>query len=717
MPSRGQRHSKEVVEEEGRSQKSSRQEEDKATEASGDGMAPLRVMGEDPIAFLASPKAALPANAPRRAQAVTELQQQQGNTYVQQVVRRVQADKGSGQPVPSDIRSEMEQSAGYDLDDVRVHTDRAADEASKALSAQAFTMDKDVFFSKRHGQNLSSSEGKSLVAHELTHVIQQSEGNLSLSGEKVQIGQPGDVYEREADAVAHEVVSRLSQSDRVNHAQSSSLSGDIQEAEEDRQVKRDEVSVQRQVEEEEEEEIQPKRDEAAVQMQEEEELEEYVQTKRDDMTVQRQVEEEEEYVQAAPLSRSDSPQVPVIQAWEEDELVPMPWVEPGGLVLNPQVINDHLSSLSTTTRDVTEDLVPALENGWDYLHAVIPEHRERLTALAVPEQERMQRAFAGTGALREQMATFQTKESVVRQKIANNLAKAEQYEAKVHTLNGAISGLEVVRGEVQAESTQADIERVQREWQRVQQTYDDVVNVVTSLASVGVAAGTGGGAAAAGAAPGAIGAVATLIGLEVIRDQYHPRIESLRGQIRQLRTLIGLHRSQQASEQVQAAAAEVRAARHEIDGSTEEVRQALIEYQHAFRELAFAFRERGIQTPMAMLQAENEMVFQAEGLAEDIRRLRQIRETPPVSRVDRAIERLQVWRSVAVRQADLDLELRCDHNIEVLRWVNRFYGQAWDLWGARLEWLRRREYLTMVREARDRMAGALASSASVRSAR
>jgi hypothetical protein len=725
----------EDVEQDRRVKRSSRQEEGKVIKTSTGEVAATGPLVEDPAALLTDARAVHPANAPLRAQAVTELQRQRGNTYVQQVVRRVQAEKGPGRPVPPDVRAEVEPSLEHSLEDVRVHTDGAADEAAEALEAKAFTMDKDIFFSQRHAQNLSSSEGTKILAHELTHVVQQSGGNLSLPGEQVKMGRPGDAYEREADAIADEVANR------VVGAPSPPRRGGVEDGTEDTRTLRDDAAVQRQAEEEEEEEeylqakhddgtlqrqpleeeeglLQPKRGDTGLQRQPLEEEEELLQPKRDGIVLQRQpIEEEEELLQASRLLPSSDSQVPVIQAWQEDELVPMPWVGMGALSLSPVVLNEHLSRLTTTTQDVTGDLLPALEDGWDYLQAVIPMHRERLTALAAPEQARMTRAFAGSDALRGQMTDFQTKESTVRQKMHNNLTKAAQYEAKVHALNSAISGLGAVRGEAEAEGTEAEIQALQREWDRVQQTYDDIVNVVTSLASVGAAAATGGGAGAAGAAPGALGAAATIIGREVIRDRYHPRIQGLRTQLRRLRTLIGQHRVQQAGSQVLGAAAEVRAARHEVDGSTEEVRGALIEYQAAFRELAIAFRGRGIETPLAMLQAENEMVFQADGLIADIERLRGIREAPPVSNIDRAIQSLQTWRSVAVRQANLDLELRCDHNIGVLRSTRGYYGRAWELWSERLEWLRGREYLTMVREARGRMELALEAAPTAQAAR
>ena len=80
---------------------------------------------------------------------------------------------GRGKPLDPNVRSFMEPRFGADFSNVRVHTDRAAVELSKALNAEAFTTGNDVYFnSNRYAPQ--SNAGKQLLAHELTHVLQQN---------------------------------------------------------------------------------------------------------------------------------------------------------------------------------------------------------------------------------------------------------------------------------------------------------------------------------------------------------------------------------------------------------------------------------------------------------------------------------------------------------------------------------------------------------------
>ncbi|MFC2008189.1 DUF4157 domain-containing protein [Chloroflexota bacterium] len=86
--------------------------------------------------------------------------------------KRINDAKGGGQPLAERIREPMEEAFGADFSDVRVHTDLEADELNQQLSAKAFTTDQDVFF--RQGEYSPSSDtGRKLLAHELTHVVQQ----------------------------------------------------------------------------------------------------------------------------------------------------------------------------------------------------------------------------------------------------------------------------------------------------------------------------------------------------------------------------------------------------------------------------------------------------------------------------------------------------------------------------------------------------------------
>lgn len=77
-----------------------------------------------------------------------------------------------GAPLPASVRSYMEPRFGADFGHVRVHHDRAAAEQSAQLGAHAFTVANHVFFGDGKFQP-ESDGGRELIAHELTHTIQQ----------------------------------------------------------------------------------------------------------------------------------------------------------------------------------------------------------------------------------------------------------------------------------------------------------------------------------------------------------------------------------------------------------------------------------------------------------------------------------------------------------------------------------------------------------------
>lgn len=82
----------------------------------------------------------------------------------------------SGQPLSESARKYFERRFGYDLNSVRILTDTPANNSAKYLNARAYTIGNDVVFGK--GQYApESATGKELLAHELTHVIQQRSGN------------------------------------------------------------------------------------------------------------------------------------------------------------------------------------------------------------------------------------------------------------------------------------------------------------------------------------------------------------------------------------------------------------------------------------------------------------------------------------------------------------------------------------------------------------
>ena len=89
-----------------------------------------------------------------------------------------QATHGGGESLPSPTRSFMESRFGWDFSSVRVHSDARANTLAREVNARAFTLDNDIFFARSQYQP-DSPEGRHLLAHELTHVVQQSEGRLS----------------------------------------------------------------------------------------------------------------------------------------------------------------------------------------------------------------------------------------------------------------------------------------------------------------------------------------------------------------------------------------------------------------------------------------------------------------------------------------------------------------------------------------------------------
>ncbi len=87
-----------------------------------------------------------------------------------------QALRSTGHPLDASARTFMEPRFGRDLSHVRVHTGPQAEESARDVQARAYTVGQDMVFAR--GQyNPSSSEGRHLLAHELSHTVQQSGGS------------------------------------------------------------------------------------------------------------------------------------------------------------------------------------------------------------------------------------------------------------------------------------------------------------------------------------------------------------------------------------------------------------------------------------------------------------------------------------------------------------------------------------------------------------
>lgn len=195
--------------------------------------------------------------------------------------------RGGGSSLDSNVRERMESSLGYDFSGVRVHTGPEASAAAKSVQAQAFTVGNEVVFNEGK-YNPSSADGQRTIAHELTHVVQQSKGEVpgESRGGGVKVSDPSDWAEQQAEATADAVMSGGPAS--AGHDSAGAAAGSVQ-------------TVQR--EGGEEEEVQTLRD-SSIQREEAEgpaQEEEEVQTLRDS-SIQREESEgaaaEEEEVQA-----------------------------------------------------------------------------------------------------------------------------------------------------------------------------------------------------------------------------------------------------------------------------------------------------------------------------------------------------------------------------------------------------------------------------------
>jgi hypothetical protein len=91
---------------------------------------------------------------------------------------RLSAMRSGGSPLPDDVRGKMEVGFGADFSDVRVHADSPASALNHQIQAKAFTLGQHIYVGA--GQyNLGSESGQRLLAHELTHVIQQGGASAS----------------------------------------------------------------------------------------------------------------------------------------------------------------------------------------------------------------------------------------------------------------------------------------------------------------------------------------------------------------------------------------------------------------------------------------------------------------------------------------------------------------------------------------------------------
>lgn len=143
---------------------------------------------------------------------VLGLQRTAGNGAVAQLLEEERSPvhdviSSGGRPLDPDVRDDMEARLGHDFSDVRIHDDSAAADSAKAVNAHAYTVGSNVVF-QRDVYDPSSTQGKTTLAHELTHVIQQRSGPVDGTSAPggIKVSDPSDRFEREASANADRVM-------------------------------------------------------------------------------------------------------------------------------------------------------------------------------------------------------------------------------------------------------------------------------------------------------------------------------------------------------------------------------------------------------------------------------------------------------------------------------------------------------------------------------
>jgi len=153
--------------------------------------------------------AALAVRAPEAlgVRSVLQLQRTAGNTSVSRLLDDEPASpvtdvvgRGGGRPLEPEVRGLMEERLGHDFGGVRIHTDHAASESAHAIRAQAYTVGTDVVFQSGRYQP-DTPGGQHMLAHELTHVMQQQSGPVDGTPAPggIRISDPSDRFEQAAE--------------------------------------------------------------------------------------------------------------------------------------------------------------------------------------------------------------------------------------------------------------------------------------------------------------------------------------------------------------------------------------------------------------------------------------------------------------------------------------------------------------------------------------
>lgn len=108
--------------------------------------------------------------------------------------------RSPGSPLDPNIQTFMESRFAYDFSSVRVHSGGIAAESARAVNSHAYTVGHDIVFGQRQ-YDPHTSTGQKLLAHELTHVVQQ-QNQPQVVPKELRLGKAGDRFEQEADLIS-----------------------------------------------------------------------------------------------------------------------------------------------------------------------------------------------------------------------------------------------------------------------------------------------------------------------------------------------------------------------------------------------------------------------------------------------------------------------------------------------------------------------------------
>ncbi|MCA9985316.1 MAG: DUF4157 domain-containing protein, partial [Anaerolineales bacterium] len=179
----------------------------------------------------------------------------EGGDISEDLESRIQGSKGSGHALPDDLRGQMEGQLGAGFGDVTLHTDNEADALNRSLKAEAFTVGSDIYF-RKDTYNPGSPQGQQLLAHELTHVVQQG------ASQPQPEGSPGGAAPTGAPSSESEVANEsVEQAKEEQKDKTDELKSPEQEKEEANKENQNEVIPEEQKEEKSEEDEQQQEEE------------------------------------------------------------------------------------------------------------------------------------------------------------------------------------------------------------------------------------------------------------------------------------------------------------------------------------------------------------------------------------------------------------------------------------------------------------------------